>query len=247
MTEHDAITERSTISELVRKYQEADRRCCFPGCEKPVFGHGLCQGHCVQRRKGKELRSLNFIRPLVPNENKAGTVLVPLTKGLVAVIDECDAEAVSRFNWHARKGLRKGPSYAQFTRTDGYGRTIVTTLHRFLWTSWGNPDAEVIDHKNGDGLDCTRENLRAASASDNARNVSKRANNTSGFKGVSFHKATGKFSAQIVVNGKSRHLGLFRTADAAAVAYDDAAKRLFGEFAKLNVIAGGANLKPVQP
>jgi hypothetical protein len=234
MTEHEALTQRSTI-------------CSFPGCGKPVFGHGLCQGHCVQRRKGKELRALNFVRSLLPNPERPGTMLVQLTKGLFAIVDAADAAEVGRVNWHARKAKKKCPSYAQRTRMGKDGKTVVTSLHHFLWKLWGMAESPILDHKNGNGLDCTRENIRAATANDNARNVEKRSNNTSGFKGVSFHKATGKFSAQIVVNRKLIHLGLFQTAVEAAMAYNSEATKRFGEFAKLNAIAGGARLKPRMP
>jgi hypothetical protein len=73
--------------------------------------------------------------------------------------------------------------------------------------------------------------LRAATHAQNMQNQKAQASNTSGYKGVSFHKHTGKWVANIRCNGKQNHLGLFDTPQVASIAYIEAAKRLHGEFA----------------
>jgi hypothetical protein len=91
-----------------------------------------------------------------------------------------------------------------------------------------------IDHRNRDGLDNRRENLRMATPGQNLQNSRKRYGTTSQFKGVSWAKRSNKWRAQIGMNYIRRELGLFRLEEDAARAYDSAAIRQFGEFARLN-------------
>lgn len=93
---------------------------------------------------------------------------------------------------------------------------------------------EQVDHKNGNRLDNTRENLRLATASQNVMNSKISTRNSSGYKGVSFHKAAGKWRAVIIAKGKRTELGLFSDLIEAAKAYDKAAITIHGEFARLN-------------
>lgn len=93
-----------------------------------------------------------------------------------------------------------------------------------------------IDHINNDPSDNRKENLRVVNQQQNIFNNSIRADNTSGFKGVSFNKKAKKYQATIVLNGKSNYLGLFKTALEAAKAYNQKAIELFGEYAFLNSI-----------
>ena len=87
-----------------------------------------------------------------------------------------------------------------------------------------------VDHENHDTLDNRRGNLRTATAAQNCHNRRKPRTNTSGFIGVSWHKATRKWRAHINVNRKIKHLGYFSTAELANEARVLAAKTIYGEF-----------------
>ena len=99
----------------------------------------------------------------------------------------------------------------------------------------GAGSGQVVDHKDGDGLNNTRENLRVCSRSDNEHNRRIDTKNSSGFKGVYFNKPMKKWMARISINNKRMYLGCYDNKVDAARAYDKAAKKHFGEFARLNI------------
>ena len=105
--------------------------------------------------------------------------------------------------------------------------------HRLAWLyqtrSWP-PD--MIDHIDGNKLNNRFRNLREATRSENNSNSKRPANNSSGFKGVSYRKQVGRWTAQITVNNKRSHIGYFNTPEAAHAAYVRAAKQSRGEFAR---------------
>jgi hypothetical protein len=97
------------------------------------------------------------------------------------------------------------------------------------------PEGLLVDHINGDGLDNRRANLRLATHSQNACNRRRdKSKASSRFVGVSFKKVDGRWAARINYKGKTLSLGRFDSEIAAAKAYDEAAKKYHGEFAKLN-------------
>lgn len=147
---------------------------------------------------------------------------IPLTRGLVALIDDEDYAAVSKFKWHAQWSRRT--FYAK--RRDGDKHVA---LHQILI-----PGVLQIDHRDGNGLNNQRSNLRSATAGENSRNRGPNKNNASGWKGVSWYKAGRKWRATIYVQGKNRLLGSFDDSVEAAKAYDAAARELHGQFARLN-------------
>ncbi|MGJ4857061.1 HNH endonuclease signature motif containing protein [Labrys sp. La1] len=109
--------------------------------------------------------------------------------------------------------------------------------HRLAWLYMhGEWPAEEVDHINGDKFDNRIANLRACSKSQNQANCGTGRNNTSGFKGVSWHKGRGMWVARIQVEGRPRSLGYHADKKVAAAAYDRAAKELFGAFARTNEI-----------
>ena len=105
-------------------------------------------------------------------------------------------------------------------------------IHRIVWVLNNGEFPEMdIDHINGNKMDNRIENLRLCTRSQNMSNRGKNKNNSSGFKGVSFCKQTGRWVAQITVDRKNKKIGRFDTKEEAADAYSKMAKEIFGEFA----------------
>jgi hypothetical protein len=96
---------------------------------------------------------------------------------------------------------------------------------------------ECVDHIDGDRLNNRRQNLRLCSNAENQRNRGRNSNNTTGYKGVYRNPGSKRrpWLAKIGVNGRLQYLGSFTTAGEAARAYDQAARRLHGEFARGNL------------
>ena len=105
-------------------------------------------------------------------------------------------------------------------------------LHRLIMGCTVN-DGIVIDHINGNTLDCRKENLRKCSRAQNAHNCVKPKHNTSGYKGVSFYKNRNKWVAGIKVNNRRINLGYFITPEDAYKAYCDASEKYHGEFGRI--------------
>jgi len=166
----------------------------------------------------------------------AGAKWVGLSRGQWALVDDVDYDAVSAHLWSFSRPLRRGPQFSGYAvRTPKQGHTQF--LHRFIWERMGvsEPGADV-DHVNGDGLDNRRSNLRVASRSMNNANMRLRCDSQSGFKGVSRRRYA--WVAQIKAQGSVKYIGSFRTARDAARAYDAAALKFFGPFAKTNASLG---------
>ena len=103
-----------------------------------------------------------------------------------------------------------------------------------LWKCGECPVGKNVDHKNCNGLDNQIDNLRYATESQNHFNVAKRCNNTSGYKGVYWHKKAGRWMAQVKYKGVQYYLGLYESKLDAAKAYNDKAIELDPEFARLS-------------
>lgn len=157
---------------------------------------------------------------------------LPLSRGLTAIVDDRDAWAAS-FTWHA--AARGRVVYAARHVVASSGARTKRYLHREILAA---PPGVEVDHLNLDGLDCRRENLRLADHAENKWNRGRNRNNTSGFKGVSWSARRRRWVAQIVANGTTTQLGYFDTVEAAARAYDAAARVLHREFARLNLPEG---------
>jgi hypothetical protein len=161
-----------------------------------------------------------------------GARMIPLSQGLVAVVDAEDYDRlVAMGKWSA--SIKPNTVYAvRRGRPRHGGRQRQLRMHNVIT---GLP---YVDHIDGDGLNNRRANLRPADHHSNACNVGPKRSNTSGFKGVNRHRATGRWMAQIQVDGRRIYLGLFAAAENAAHAYDQAARIHHGEFARLNYPEG---------
>lgn len=139
------------------------------------------------------------------------------------------------FTWLVSRGRVKTDDIAGGLRRDCYihirvfGKKYLAHRLAFLYMEGGFPKNDT-DHINQIRNDNRWANLRYATNSENHRNVPRRANNTSGYKGVSFYKQRGKFVAQTTFNGKAKYLGLFPTAELASEAFQAFAKQHYGEF-----------------
>jgi hypothetical protein len=147
---------------------------------------------------------------------------IPLTQGKVALVDDEDFELISQYKWHAQRGGSTWYAY----RSSGV-KSI--SMHRQIAQP---PDEKFIDHRDGNGLNNTRKNLRECTNQQNQRNRRKGATRKSPYKGVT--SAREKWRADIYSGGVRTALGSFAVPEEAARAYDRAAIAAFGEFAQIN-------------
>ncbi|WP_155638650.1 HNH endonuclease [Burkholderia cepacia] len=147
--------------------------------------------------------------------------------GVEVQVDDEDYELVSAYKWSLNGG--------RYPKTHEYDkerkRSISFSMHRLLMGRHRIRDGLVVDHVDGNPLNNRRSNLRVCTYSQNNSNRGKSPNNSSGYKGVTFHKQMKKWQAQIMVNEKCIHLGLFTDPESAHEAYKKAALEYQGEFA----------------
>lgn len=166
--------------------------------------------------------------------------LIPLTQGLTALVDEADFEELSKHRWSAKQD--RNTWYAsRWVRTGKYRGTTIT-MHQQLMGVRG------VDHRDGNGLNNQRSNLRLVTQQQNSQNSGKcSTKKSSKYKGVSWKSSHKKWAATISNPRKGtaprsrKHLGYFVEEEAAALAYDNAALELFGEFARPNLGANHGN------
>ena len=159
------------------------------------------------------------------------TILLSKGKNF-AIVDDEDFEPLSRFNWRVSESKLKRTLIKYAVRSKWInGKSTTICMHREIMRP---PDSMNIDHKNGDGLDNQKDNLRLANDSQNLANSRKRRSCSSKYKGVCWHKWNKKWCARTRVNGLLIHLGHFNDELSAAIAYDRAAEKYFGEFALTN-------------
>lgn len=156
------------------------------------------------------------------------TVQIPLTRGLVAIVDDADVDVVTRYSWYAVSGGKQiWYAVRSISHTVGGG---AQPMHSLI-TGYAH-----TDHINGDGLDNRRCNLRETDHSTNQRNSRKRPGTSSQFKGVSWDRRRRRWVGQIrrSHDQNQTHLGYFDDEEEAARAYDAAARDAFGVFASVN-------------
>lgn len=153
---------------------------------------------------------------------------IKLTQGKYVAVDNEDYEKLAQHEWEAIKG------HATFYAVRRSPRSkCLIRMHRVVTNA---PQGLQVDHKNNNGLDNQKGNLRLCSCSQNKQNGKPHKNTSSKYKGVSWHESAQKWQATIGVSGKSVYLGIHRDERGAALAYDEAAQEYFGEYAWLNSV-----------
>jgi hypothetical protein len=159
---------------------------------------------------------------------------IPLTNSpLTVLIDPADHALLSPHAWALVRKRSKHYAMARVNNRRVY-------MHRYIM---GEPAGKLVDHEHGEtiikrgkvvALNSQRYNLRICTRSQNMGNQKKHADRKGKYKGVCLDKVSGRYVAQICHQGKAIKLGRFKKAVDAAIAYDNAAIKLFGEYAKVN-------------
>lgn len=155
--------------------------------------------------------------------------LIPLSQSYFATVDDGDYEFLNQWKWYAI--AKSGIIYAE--RTCRYGTRSENKkqhikMHRLIL---GAIDPSIkVDHKDGDGLNNKRSNLRICTNAQNCMNSSTKRK----YKGIRKNARCSTWSARIMFNGKEIYLGSFSSQVEAVLAYNKAAIEYFGEFARIN-------------
>lgn len=193
----------------------------------PKFCSDAC---CRDYRRDPASPKRRWVRKPVPEDRRvrvSGELAhIPLTRGFVAVIDAADAHLVEGHTWRCISSA--GHNYAARS-VKHKDHVEIIYLHRLLTDA---PAGMTVDHRDNDGLNNRRKNLRLATTSQNGMNAGPQKNNTTGFKGVSLVVRNGKYAAVIIADRKHYNLGHFPTPQEAHAAYQGAAKVLHGKFAR---------------
>lgn len=185
--------------------------CAFPECIYRQHSGDLCDAHDRQRRMGKLLHVLNNVPSRVFNDGESWCVELRDRRGLVvgfARISEQDVAAVEGVCW--RRSKRSRPTDYAITKVQGRG-----LLHRWLLKP---QDSEEVDHINGNGLDCRRENMRVVSVPLNAENKGVGDVNKTGHRGVYWDNQTKRYKVQAYRARKRYYGGSFKRIEDAAEA-----------------------------
>jgi hypothetical protein len=154
---------------------------------------------------------------------------IKLTKGFVAMIDDDDYDLLNTHHW-----------YTSISKTHHKTNYYACCMHEYKYMSMHQfiigkaPKGYIVDHKDGNGLNNRRDNLRYVTKSQNAQNMTTKKTGSSKYKGVAYSKFAKKFQAHYMKDYKHYHLGYFNNEIDAAIAYDSAVRIAFGEFARTN-------------
>lgn len=166
----------------------------------------------------------------VPKQTQtSGTSLISLTQGKFAVVDSADFERLNQYKWYAQK--HRNTWYAYRNQRKDNGKYTLIAMHREILRPLTGMET---DHKDGNGLNNRRVNLRTATISQNQHNQRPQKKGISKYKGVSWYRNSHKWRAKIEINGRTISLGYFFCEIEAAKTYDTVARKYFGEFARTN-------------
>ena len=162
-------------------------------------------------------------------------IRVPLTQDLVALIDEEDWCLISKYKWHAAQTNTTNLYYA---RTALKPNNDLISMHRLLLNA---KPSDICGHRDGNGLNNTRKNIRITTRSINSINIHNKCRNASGYRGVT--KSDGRFMARIRKDKVVYYLGLFKSPIEASIAWERKALELYGEDAPTSKIEHRARSK----
>jgi len=154
---------------------------------------------------------------------------IKLTNNKVALVDDGDYNVLNKYKWSAVKHCKTFYAERNSKSKDGKWKTV-----RMPVVILKIPKGKEVDHRNGNGLDNQRKNLRVCTRSQNAMNRGIINSNTSGFKGVHWDGVSKKWRAQITYGGKYKHLGFFQNISQAYKAYCMACVKYHKDFSKIN-------------
>jgi hypothetical protein len=219
--------DRLSVLALVAGYRRPTRR------GQPVNSGGGPDGQCSSVPKLKKPRASSSERePRAMTFKPTNAVICACGQTCftytslwcVAIVDAEDAWLLQEYKWSARGSYRNRPFYAISERcSEVHGSEY---LHQAVT---GHVHSQ-LDHKNGNGHDCRRPNLQPLTNAENQRKARHGRYGSSRFRGVSWHKGRGKWSAQIGIDGSLKHLGSFAFETDAAIAFNYNAAYLWGEF-----------------
>ncbi len=201
------------------------RICSHEPCENLANSGKYCNTHYMRAWRGQPMDRVTSRTPR-PAIIEGDVAKIPLginAKDGYALVDKEFAHLDKhKWSWSLRNSVVKDKG---------------DKLHHLIMGK--PPEGMVIDHINRDPKDNRKANLRIVTLHQNAQNISKQKNNTSGFRGVWYRKDLKKWQADIKVNYKKLYLGIYKSKEEAALAYNEAAIKYFGEYAVLNEVGHG--------
>lgn len=222
---------RLTIKGMIRQGKTIFYDClCDCGTEKIVRKSEITRGStkscgCLTRDRAKLLNKKYNKWRFVDN-----IAIGTTSTGIDFYIDLDDYENCKNICWHTNHGKQTEDNYIYGSKDKKQ-----FPLHQFLL---GKVEGLVVDHINHNTMDNRRKNLRMVTLSENAMNQRIKSNNTSGVKGVRWHKATQKWQVDITVNQKQIYLGVYENFDEAVKVRKQAEEKYFGEYSLENSLKG---------
>jgi hypothetical protein len=155
----------------------------------------------------------------------------------IAIVNEQDFDKINQYKWSS---IFCGKAKFPYAISSHFGKIVY--MHRIVIDAKSD---QLVDHIDGNGLNNSRENLRFVTSSQNNMNQSKRSDNTSGHKGISWCPDREKYQVYVNIDRKRKSLGRYKTIEEAIYVRDQAAKSHYGEYARENSsLAEGVEIEP---